>query len=67
MGFQELPSKDHYLLQEPMEELLKAPLHVRKQWLASARKRQKRRVAEQAEKYPKERQFMVNWLLQGTW
>jgi hypothetical protein len=53
-----------------MEELLKAPLYVRKQWLASAqsaRERQKRRAAaEQAEKYSEERQFMTNWLLQGT-
>jgi hypothetical protein len=69
MGVQGLPSKNHYLFQEPMEELLKAQLHVRKQWLASAqsaRERQKRRIAEQAEKYPEERQFMVNWLLQGA-
>jgi hypothetical protein len=67
MGAQGLPSKNHYLFQEPMEELLKAQ-HARKQWLASAqsaRERQKRRIAEQAEKYPEERQFMVNWLLQG--
>jgi hypothetical protein len=52
-----------------MEELLKAQLQVRKQWCASAqsaRERQRRRVAEQAEKYPEERQFMVNWLLEGT-
>jgi hypothetical protein len=52
-----------------MEELLKAPLYVHKQWLASAqsaRERQKRRVAAQAEKYPEERQFMANWLLRGT-
>jgi hypothetical protein len=44
-----------------MEELLKAQLHVRKQWLASAqsaRERQKRRDTEQAEKYPEERQFI---------
>jgi hypothetical protein len=44
-----------------MEELLEAPLYVRKQWLASAqsaRERQKRRVAAQAEKYPEERQFL---------
>jgi hypothetical protein len=64
---QGLPSKDHYLVQEPMDELLKVPLHIRKQWLASAqsaRERQKRRVAEQAKKYPEERQFMANWLLQ---
>jgi hypothetical protein len=55
MGVQGLPSKNLYLFQEPMEEILKAQLHVRKQWLASvqsARERQKRRVAEQAEKYP---------------
>jgi hypothetical protein len=69
MGVQELPSNNHYIFQEPMEELLKAQLHVRKQWLASAqsaRERQKRRDTEQAEKYPEERQFMANWLLQGT-
>jgi hypothetical protein len=53
MGVQGLPSNNHYLSQEPMEELLKAHLHVRKQWLASAqsaRERQKLRVAAQAEK-----------------
>jgi hypothetical protein len=58
---QGLPSKDHYLLhllQKPMEELLKAPLHAHEQWLASAQ-------SEQAEKYPEERQVMANWLLQG--
>jgi hypothetical protein len=69
MRVQGLPSKNHYLFQEPMKELLKAQLHVRKQWLASAqsaRERQKRRDAEQAEKYPEERQFMTNLLLQGT-
>jgi hypothetical protein len=69
MGVQGLPSNNHFLFQEPMEELLKAPLYVRKQWLAlaqSARERQKRRVAAQAEKYPEEGQFMVNWLLRGT-
>jgi hypothetical protein len=65
MGVQGLPFKDHYLLQAPMEELLKALLRVRKQWLASAREGQKYRVAEQAEKCPEERQFMTNWLLQG--
>jgi hypothetical protein len=70
MGVQGLPSKYHYLLQEPVEELLKAPLHVLKQWLASAqstREREKRRVAEQAEKHPEKRQFMANWLHQGTY
>jgi hypothetical protein len=36
MGVQGLPSKDHYLLQQLMEELLKALLRFRKQWLASA-------------------------------
>jgi hypothetical protein len=59
MGVQGLPSH-HYLFQEPMEELLKAPLCVRKQPLAScqsARERQTRQVAEQSEKYPEERQF----------
>jgi hypothetical protein len=69
IGVQGLPSKDYYLLQEPIEELLKAALYVRKQWLASAqlaRERQKRRVAEQTEKCPEECQFMTNWLLQGT-
>jgi hypothetical protein len=69
MGVQGLSSNNHYLFQEPMDELLKAQMHVRKQWLASAqsaRERQKRRIAEQAEKYLEERQFMVNWLLQGT-
>jgi hypothetical protein len=69
MGVQGLPSNNHYLFQEPMEELLKAQLQVRKQWLVSAqsaRERRKRRVAEQAEKYPGERQFMTNWLLEGT-
>jgi hypothetical protein len=69
MGVQGLPSNDHYLLQEPMEELLKAPLHVRKQWLASAqsaRERQKLRVDEKVEKYPEERQSMANRPLQGT-
>jgi hypothetical protein len=69
MGVQGLPSNNHFLFQEPMEELLKAPLYVRKQWLAlaqSARERQKRRVAAQAEKYPEERQSMANWLLRGT-
>jgi hypothetical protein len=53
-----------------MEDFLKAPLHVLKQWLASAqsaREWKKRRVAEQAEKHPEERQFMANWLLQGTY
>jgi hypothetical protein len=29
--------------------------------------RQSYRATEQAEKYPQERQFMVNWLLQGPW
>jgi hypothetical protein len=43
-----------------MEGLLKARLRVRKQWLASARERQKHRVAEQAEKYPEGRQFMTS-------
>jgi hypothetical protein len=38
MGVQELPSSNNNLHQEPIEELLKAPL-------------QKRRVAEQAENY----------------
>jgi hypothetical protein len=69
MGVQGLPSNSHYLFQEPMGELLKASLYVRKQWLAStqlARERQKRWVTAQAEKYPKERQFMENWLLRGT-
>jgi hypothetical protein len=69
MGVQGLPSNNHFLFQEPIEELLKAPLYVRKQWLASgqsARERQKRRVAAQAEKYPEERQFMANCLLRGT-
>jgi hypothetical protein len=69
MGVQGLPSKNDYLFQEPMEELLEAQLHFRKQWLASAQsvqEWQKRRVAEQADKCPKERQFMTNWLLQGT-
>jgi hypothetical protein len=33
MGVQGLPSNNHYLSQEPMEELLKAHLHVRKQRL----------------------------------
>jgi hypothetical protein len=53
-----------------MEELLKAPLYVRKQWLASAqsaRERQKRRVATQAEKYPEERQFMANSASPRDW
>jgi hypothetical protein len=69
MVVQGLSSNNHYLFQESMEELLKAQLHVRKQWLASAqsaRERQKRPVAEQAEKYPEERQFMANLLLHGT-
>jgi hypothetical protein len=35
MGVQGLPSNNYYLFQEPMEELLKAQLHVPKQWLAS--------------------------------
>jgi hypothetical protein len=68
MGAQGLPSKNHYIFQEPMEELLQAQLHIHKQWLGSAqsaREQQKRRIAEQAEKYPEERQFMTNWLLQG--
>jgi hypothetical protein len=60
MGVQGLPSNNHFLFQETMEELLTAPLYVRKQWLASARERQKRRVASQAEKYPEEHQFMAN-------
>jgi hypothetical protein len=62
MGVQGLPFTDHYLFQEPIEELLKAPLRARKQWLAlaqSAREWQKRRLAEQAENYPEERQFMA--------
>jgi hypothetical protein len=48
MRVEGLPSNNHFLFQEPMKKLLKAPLYVRKQWLASAqsaRERQKRRVA----------------------
>jgi hypothetical protein len=64
---QQYPARTGF--QEPIEELLKVPLYVYKQWLASAqsaRERQKRRVTAQAEKYPKERQFMANQLLRGT-
>jgi hypothetical protein len=63
MGVQGFPSNNHFIFQKPMEELLKAPLYIRKQWLASAqsaRERQKRQVAAQAEKYPEERQVMEN-------
>jgi hypothetical protein len=35
IAVQELPSTDHYLFQEPIKELLKAPMYVHKQWLAS--------------------------------
>jgi hypothetical protein len=43
MGMQGASSNNHYLFQEAIEELLKAQLYVREQWLAStqsARERQ---------------------------
>jgi hypothetical protein len=39
MGVPGLPSNNHYLFQEPLEEILEAQLHVRKQWLTLSKQR----------------------------
>jgi hypothetical protein len=72
MGIQGLPSKDHYLFQEPMGELLEAPPHVRKQWLASdqpARERQQHASREVSRGTPIHDKLASprDWVIPSIW